>query len=101
MFSPFEAMRLSMQTAMMLAEANMVIGMRLMGMSGMWRMKPSENARMVTEKQAAGAEAALAMGRAVMLGGNAARVLEAGLKPVARRTKANVKRLAKRGPGKD
>jgi hypothetical protein len=98
MFSPFEAMRLSMRTGMMLAEANMVIGMRMLGMAGMWRVQPSENRRMVAEKQAAGAEAALAMGRAVMLGGSAARVLEAGLKPVARRTKANVKRLSHRGP---
>jgi hypothetical protein len=66
MFSPFEAMRLSMRTGMMLAEANMVIGMRMLGMAGMWRVQPSENRRMVAEKQAAGAEAALAMGRAVM-----------------------------------
>jgi hypothetical protein len=100
MWSPFDALRLSMKTGVMLAEANMVIGMRMLGMAGMWRVTPAENLRMVAEKQAAGVEAAVAMGQAVMLGGSAARVLEAGLQPVAKRTRGNVKRLVKRGPGK-
>jgi hypothetical protein len=100
MWSPFDAMRLSMKTGVMLAEANMVIGMRMLGMAGMWRVTPAENLRMVAEKQAAGLEAAVAMGRVAMAGGSAAQLLEAGLKPVARRTRGNVRRLAKRGPGK-
>ena len=48
--TPAEAMRLTMQSSMMLAEANMVIAMRMLGMGGMWRVTPSENARMVQEK---------------------------------------------------
>ena len=48
--SQTEAMRLALQSGMMLAEANMVIVMRVMGMGGMWRVSPAENARMVQKK---------------------------------------------------
>jgi hypothetical protein len=45
-------------------------------------------------------EAALATSHAILTGASAAKIAEAALKPVARATKSNVKRLARRGPGK-
>ena len=98
--TPAEAMRLAMQSTMMLAEANMVIAMRVMGMSGMWRVTPAENARMVQEKTDAAVASGAAMTRAIMAGDSSAQVALAGMKPVRAKTRANATRLAKRGPGK-
>jgi len=98
--TPAEMLRLSIQTSLMLAQAQMVIGMRVMGMMGFWRVLPSETTRMSAEKVAALGEATLASSRAMLAGKTPARIAEAALKPVSRRTSANVKRLARRGPGK-
>ena len=100
MMTPTQMISLSLKTGMMLAEAQMVIGMRMMGMMGVWRVLPSENARMSSEKVAAVGEAAMATSQAVLSGKSPAFVAEAALKPIRRRTSANVKRLARRGPGK-
>lgn len=98
--TPAEAMRLAMQSSMMMAEANMVIAMRVMGMGGMWRVSPAENARMVQEKTDAAIASSAAMGRAIMAGQSPAKVALAGMKPVRDKTRANATRLAKRGLGK-
>ena len=98
--SPTEAMRLAMQSNMMLAEANMVIAMRVMGIGGMWRVSPAENARMVQEKTDATIASSAAMGRAIMAGQSPAKIALAGMKPVRDKTRANATRLAKRGLGK-
>lgn len=100
MMTPAQMLTLSLKTGFMLAEAQMVIGMRMMGMMGMWRVLPSENARMSSEKVAAFGQSAIAATTAAMTGKSPAQVAEAALKPVARATKSNVKRLARRGPGK-
>ncbi|MGL5012414.1 MAG: antifreeze protein, partial [Paracoccaceae bacterium] len=68
-----------------------------MGMAGVWNVTPAENRRMVEEKQAAAVEAGVAMTRAVLTGKGPVAVAEAGLAPVARKTRANAKRLSKRG----
>lgn len=96
---PKELVRLSIQTSLMLAEAQMVIAMRMMGMMGLWRVMPSENTRMSSEKVTALGEAAMAASRAVMAGKLPVRVVEAALKPIRSKTSANVKRLVRRGPG--
>lgn len=98
--TPSEAMRLALQSGMMLAEANMVIAMRVMGMGGMWRVPPAENARMLQEKTDAAVASGAAMSRAIMAGQSPAKVALAGMKPVRDKTRANVSRLAKRGLGK-
>ena len=99
MLTPAEMIRLSLQTSVMLAEAQMVIAVRMMGMMGLWRVLPSENARMSSEKVAALGEVAMASSKAMMAGKSPALVAEAALKPIRRRTAANVKRLGRRGPG--
>jgi hypothetical protein len=84
---------------MMLAEANMVIAMRLWGMAGIWNVTPNENRRMVDEKSSAAMASGAAMVRAISAGHGPAAVAMAGLKPVRAKTRANAARLAKRGPG--
>ena len=100
---PFDAglemIRLAGQWSMMIAEANMVIWMWLCGFAGVWNVAPQENRRMVTEKTTAMCDAAFAAARAAALGHSPARVAHAALKPVRRRTRLNVKRLTRRGPG--
>lgn len=100
MMTPTQMIDLSMKTGMMLVEAQMVIGMRMMGMAGFWRVLPSENARMSSEKVSAVSASAFATSRAIMSGKSPVLIAEAALRPVARTTKSNVKRLARRGPGK-
>lgn len=100
MMTPAQMISLSLKTGMMLMDAQMVIGMRMMGMAGLWRVHPSENARMSSEKVSAIGQSAVAASTAMLTGKSAAQVAEAALKPIARRTKSNVKRLAARGPGK-
>jgi hypothetical protein len=98
--TPAQLMQLSIRTSVMLAEAQMVIGMRMLGMMGMWRVLPSENARMSSEKLLAVGEVTMASSRAVMSGQSPIKVAEAALKPIRRKTASNVKRLVRRGPGK-
>lgn len=100
MMTPAQMIALSLKTGMMLMEAQMVIGMRMMGMAGLWRVMPSENARMSSEKVSAVTQSAIATSAAMMTGKSPSFIAEAALKPIARRTKSNVKRLAARGPGK-
>lgn len=97
--TPNEAFSLSMQTSLMLAEAQAVIAMRLWGMAGLWNVAPEETMRMVEEKTEAMTESAFSAGQAAMSGAGAAAVAMAALKPVRKRTSSNMKRLQKRGPG--
>lgn len=98
--TPAQLALLSFRTGVMLAEAQMVIAMRMMGMMGLWRVLPTETTRMSQEKVTAFGAAAAAASTAALTGKPAAKIAEAALKPVARTTKSNVKRLARRGPGK-
>lgn len=100
MMTPAQMISLSVKTGFMLAEAQLVIGMRVLGMMGMWRVHPSENTRMSSEKVSALGQSAIAASTAMLTGKPPALIAEAALRPIARRTKSNVKRLAARGPGK-
>ncbi len=88
----------SLAVTMMMTEAQMVIAMRMMGMAGLWTMAPSEFPRMFTEK----AEAAVRSGQAALVamagGATPAKVARAAVKPVRRKTRANVRRLTRAGP---
>ena len=93
--TPFQAARLAQETGMMLAEAQMVIAMRMFGLAGLVPMSQREKNRMVQEKAEALVLATTAASRAMMSGAGAATVAMEALKPVRRRTRANVKRLTK------
>lgn len=98
--TPLNLMKLSIQSAILMTEAQLVIGMRMMGMMGLWRVSNGESARMVDEKVAASVKGAAAAGQAIMAGRPMVDVAAAAMRPVRRATKSNVSRLAKRGPGK-
>lgn len=96
--NPFDMIRLSVNSAIMLGQAQAVITMRLMGLAGMWSVTPSENGRMVQEKLRAGLQANAAVQKAVLMGKSPIEIAEAALVPISRATAANVRRLTKRGP---
>jgi hypothetical protein len=97
--TPAQMIGLSFRFATMMTEAQMVIAMRMLGMAGLWRVTPTESARMITEKLAAAQESATAATRAALRGKSPAVVADHALKPIRRRTGANAKRLTSRGPG--
>jgi len=84
------------QMAHLTAEAQMVIGMRMLGMAGMWPVTKAENNRMFSEKNDALREALAAQAAAMMIGATPLAIATAGLKPYRRRTRANARRLARR-----
>jgi hypothetical protein len=85
------------ETTLMAFEAQMIIAMRVGGMAGFWNVTKAENNRMGTEKLAAVQASAFAAAAAIMLGANPAGIALAAIKPVRRKTTANVRRLGKRG----
>lgn len=93
--APFDAVRPALALGWMLAEAQTVIALRLLGMAGIMPSSQDEPVRMVTEKLEAAQEAGMAVVRAYGQGARGAAVVMAGLRPVRRRTRANVKRLSK------
>ncbi len=96
--SAAELVELQTMTANMIAEAQMVVTMRLLGMVGLWDTGAEETERMVSEKQQAFSTAAEAALRAVAAGKRADEIASAAVRPIRRRTRANVARLAKLGP---
>ncbi|WP_172293634.1 antibiotic ABC transporter [Pseudoruegeria sp. HB172150] len=92
---PFRVWRFWIDMARMGAEAQAVIGMRTLGMAGLWPVSPAETTRMVQEKADAWNEAVHA-GTAAMLAAPVA-AAEAAMKPYRKRTRANARRLSRRG----
>ena len=90
-----EMMRLQWATARMMAEAQTVIGLRVLGMAGVLPAAEGENARMVVEKQRAFAEAGMAAAKVWMAGGGAVGAWGAALRPIGRTTRANSRRLSR------
>lgn len=97
--TPNQAMQITVDTGTMLAEAQMVVAMRLFGMAGLWNTAPEEPLRMVQEKVEAVAESAASTLHALLSGQGSAAVAMAALNPVSKRTRANMQRLQDRGPG--
>lgn len=95
--TPMDYWMSGFQATLMLAEANAVIAMRMLGMAGIWSVPPSENTRMVTEKMAALSTAMARGTQAAMTGGSPDQVASAVIKPLRSKTRSNVRRLSKRG----
>lgn len=93
---PMKSWRSAFALWRVMTEAQMVIGLRVLGMWGVLPASRRENHTMTAEKAPAFAKAALAAGRAAALGKSPDEVLQAAIRPVRRRTSANVKRLTKR-----
>ena len=98
--TPLDMMRLGVQAGSMALQAQLVISMRVLGSFGVWRVTPSENNRMVGEKFDAMSEAMRGAAAAMLLAKSPIVVADAAMKPYSKRTKSNMKRLARRGPGR-
>ncbi|MGR3466454.1 MAG: antifreeze protein [Shimia sp.] len=95
-FDPAEQMRAATELSLLAAETQAVVAMRLWGMAGLWNVTKGEDARMVSEKLPAWMDAYSA-GTMQLVRGRPDRVLPAMVKPLRRKTRANSRRLAKRG----
>lgn len=87
----------AMQFGYLMAEAQAVIAMRMMGMAGVWSVTPAEDARMISEKVYAMTKATTDSAKVAMTGGTMDEIAAAAIKPIRRKTRANAKRLGKRG----
>jgi hypothetical protein len=95
-FDPFNLMRPAMEATSIMAESNVVIGLRVAGMAGFWPMGQAETTRMVSEKMAAGVDSAHAMLKSGMAGGSLSDMAMAAMKPVRQKTKSNARRLTRK-----
>ena len=100
--SPFPSLldlyKVNLQVGMVMAESNAVVSMRMLGMAGFWSVTDTENSRMISEKVYASTRAVTEAGKVMMGAGRPDEVLSAAMKPIRKETRANAKRLAKRGP---
>ena len=94
--TPLEYWALGLRTAQVIAEVQLVVAFRLMGMAGHWPVSPSETSRMVNEKAPAFLKAAGAATAAAMRGKRPDQIAEAALAPIGVRTRSNARRLSKR-----
>lgn len=97
MITPADWWRATFQAGMIAAEANAVIAMRLWGMAGFWSVPATENARMLTEKLEASSKAVILANQALLSGKSPAVAAASALGPFRSKTRANAKRLGKRG----
>ena len=94
--NPFDYWRASLEAGRIMAESQLVIGLRLAGLAGLWPMGQAETGRMLAEKIAAGQQAGAAALRAGLAGGSLPEIALAAMKPVGRRTRANALRLTRK-----
>lgn len=80
----------------LMAEAQWVMTVRLMGLAGVLPLSQAERLRMVSEKGPAFGQAWLAAMAAAQAGQTVERVALAAMGPVGKATRANVRRLARR-----
>ena len=92
---PFRLMRAGAAFWAMLAEAQIVVALRMMGAAGLVAGgSASETRRMVAEKGPAFARSAQAATMAALAGKPPADVMLAAVRPLRRRTRANMRRLS-------
>ena len=94
-----ETFALGLEMLHLAGETQTVMVMRLLGLSGLWNVQTTESTRMVAEKPAAFARSAEAAMKAAMGGQRPDQVMAAAVEPLRRKTRANVARLSRRGPG--
>lgn len=95
--NPAKLMGSAIEVGMMMAEAQSVIAMRMLGMWGIWSVTPAEDGRMISEKVYAMTKANTDATRVAMNGGSLDEIAAAAIKPIRNKTRANAKRLGKRG----
>jgi hypothetical protein len=98
-FDPFDLMSPTMVAAEILAQSQVVIGLRLAGMAGFWPMAKAENARMVSEKLQASIDMGHAAMTASLSGASPSQMAMAVMAPMQRKTRSNAKRLQRKASG--
>jgi hypothetical protein len=88
-----EAFKLGQKNTQLLAEAQVVLSLRLLGLSGFWTLAPGENNRMLQEKQTSYTKAAMDAFVALWSGARPDQVYSAALEPIGKTITANAKRL--------
>jgi hypothetical protein len=96
---PLAIWQANLEITMLAVEASWIIGWRLMGLSGHWKTDRHEPLRMWAEKPGAMMRSAHAAGLAASQGAAPITVMAAATKPLRKRTRANVRRLSRLGPG--
>lgn len=96
--TPMDYWAVSLQVGYVIAETQAVVTMRLLGMAGIWSVTPAEDARMISEKVYALTKATTDASKAVMRGGAPDEIAAAAIRPIRQKTRANARRLGKRGP---
>ena len=92
---PVNLVSLSTKAILLAFEAQTVMALRLMAISGLIPQKTGENNRMVAEKLPALSKANVAASKAIMAGKRPDQVISAALAPISRKVRANRKRLMK------
>ena len=87
-----------MALAKLSSDAQFVVAMRVMGLSGTWRVPDDENTAMLDEKLPAFTEAMVAGTLTALSGRGPDRVMQAVLEPISEKASANRERLAEHGP---
>ena len=95
--TPLEYWTNALQLGFVLAEAQSVIAMRMMGAAGVWSVPKTENKRMLNEKIFAFVKGTTDASRAAIAGQSPDAVTALAIKPIRQATRANHKRLKKRG----
>ena len=97
MLTPFDLFRAGFALTRLGVEAQSVIWMRMMGLSGAWNTPFDESYRMMREKPQAFFESAGRGVEAAMRGKLPPAVVMASVEPLSREAAENRQRLAKRG----
>ena len=91
----FSLWSLQARTLSLMLETQTVMALRLMGMAGALPSRPDETFVMVAEKGPALARALAAGNAALIRGQRPDQIMSAAMKPLARKVRANRKRLLK------
>lgn len=84
---------------MLAVETNTVMAMRMMGMAGTWPIPKSEPTKMLMEKPEAFGRSVMAATIAAATGKRPDQITRSAIRPLRRKTKANVRRLTKKALG--
>ena len=97
LYTPMDFWANAMQVGWVMAEAQGVIAMRMMGAMGVWSVPKTENSRMLNEKVFAFIKGSADASLAAMAGKSPDVVAALAIKPIRQATRANHRRLTKRG----
>jgi hypothetical protein len=91
--TPFDFLPAAVEASAIALESQMVIGLRLAGLAGLWPMGQAEADRMVAEKLKAGFDSVEAVLRSGLAGGTLPEMALAAMQPVRQETRSNAQRL--------